>query len=126
PHAADDAYHRTSRDGRRAIRAAGRRKPAVCGRLAVTTHRYRHGRGRADPVAGRRHAGAGSSPAVIQLFRIRGIPVRIDAGWLVIFALVTWSLAAGYFPHVLPARPSATYWLQAVLAAVLLFASVFL
>jgi Zn-dependent protease len=63
---------------------------------------------------------------VIQLFRVRGIPVRIDAGWLVIFALVTWSLAAGYFPHALPARSSATYWIQAVAAAVLLFASVFL
>ena len=63
---------------------------------------------------------------MIQLFRVRGIPVRIDAGWLVIFALVTWSLAAGYFPHVLPARSSATYWAQAAVAAVLLFVSVFL
>jgi Zn-dependent protease len=63
---------------------------------------------------------------VIQLFRVRGIPVRIDAGWLLIFGLVTWSLAAGYFPHVLPARSSATYWLHGVLAALLLFASVFL
>jgi len=63
---------------------------------------------------------------VIQLFRVRRIPVRIDAGWLLIFGLVTWSLAAGYFPHVLPERSSATYWLHGVLAALLLFASVFL
>ena len=63
---------------------------------------------------------------MIELFRIRGIPVRIDAGWLLIFGLVTWSLAAGYFPHVLPARSAATYWLHGVLAALLLFGSVFL
>jgi Zn-dependent protease len=63
---------------------------------------------------------------VIQLFRVRGIPVRIDAGWLLIFCLVTWSLAAGYFPHVLPARSTATYWLQGMAAALLLFGSVFL
>jgi Zn-dependent protease/CBS domain-containing protein len=63
---------------------------------------------------------------VIQLFRVRGIPVRIDAGWLLIFCLVTWSLAAGYFPHVLPARSTAMYWLQGIAAALLLFGSVFL
>ena len=63
---------------------------------------------------------------MIQLFRVRGIPVRIDVGWLLIFGLVTWSLAAGYFPHVLPARSTVTYWLQGVVAALLLFGSVFL
>ena len=63
---------------------------------------------------------------MIQLFRVRGIPVRVDAGWLVIFGLVTWSLAAGYFPHVLPARSSAQYWMHAALAGILLFVSVLL
>jgi len=63
---------------------------------------------------------------VIQLFRVRGIPVRIDAGWLLIFGLVSWSLASGYFPHVLPARSPAAYWLHGLLASGLLFASVFL
>ena len=63
---------------------------------------------------------------MIELFRVRGIPVRIDAGLFVIFGLVTWSLASGYFPNVLPARSTASYWLHGALAAVLLFASVFL
>lgn len=63
---------------------------------------------------------------MIQLFRVRGIPVRIDAGWLLIFGLVTWSLASGYFPHVLPTLSPAAYWLHGLLAALLLFASVFL
>jgi Zn-dependent protease len=63
---------------------------------------------------------------VIELFRVRGIPIRLDAGWLVIFGLVTWTLAAGYFPHVLPERSSATYWVSGVIAAALLFAALLL
>jgi Zn-dependent protease len=63
---------------------------------------------------------------VIQLFRVRGIPVRIDVGWLLVFGLMSWILASGYFPHVLPALSPAQYWLHGVLASLLLFASVFL
>ena len=63
---------------------------------------------------------------MIELFRVRGIPIRLDAGWLVIFGLVTWTLAAGYFPHVLPERSSAMYWVSGVIAAALLFAALLL
>jgi Zn-dependent protease len=62
----------------------------------------------------------------MQLFRVRGIPVRIDFGWLLVFGLISWSLASGYFPHVLPSQSPAAYWAQGLLAAVLLFASVLL
>jgi Zn-dependent protease len=62
----------------------------------------------------------------MQLFRIRGIPVRIDFGWLLIFALISWSLASGYFPYVLPSQSPAAYWVQGFVAALLLFASVLL
>jgi Zn-dependent protease len=63
---------------------------------------------------------------VIRLFRARGIPVRIDGSWLLIFGLVTWSLAGGYFPRAVPAQSPVAYWLYGVLAAALLFVSVFL
>jgi Zn-dependent protease len=62
----------------------------------------------------------------MQLFRVRGIPVRIDLGWLLIFGLIAWSLASGYFPYVLPAQSPAAYWVQGLAAAALLFASVLL
>jgi Zn-dependent protease len=62
----------------------------------------------------------------MQLFRVRGIPVRIDFGWLLIVAFIAWTLASGYFPHVLPARSPAAYWVQGLTAALLLFASVLL
>jgi Zn-dependent protease len=63
---------------------------------------------------------------MLQVFRVAGIPVRIDASWLVIFALISWSLASGYFPHVLPNLSTGAAWVHAVTAAVLLFLSVFL
>lgn len=62
----------------------------------------------------------------MQLFRVRGIPVRIDFGWLLVVAFIAWTLASGYFPHVLPARSAAAYWVQGLVAALLLFASVLL
>ena len=62
----------------------------------------------------------------MQLFRVRGIPVRIDFGWLLVVAFIAWTLASGYFPYVLPARSAAAYWVQGLVAALLLFASVLL
>jgi Zn-dependent protease len=60
------------------------------------------------------------------LFRIRGIPVRVHVSWLVIFGLIAWSLSVGYFPRELPDLPAASYWTKGLLAAFLLFVSVFL
>ncbi|MGH7265606.1 MAG: site-2 protease family protein [Candidatus Rokuibacteriota bacterium] len=61
----------------------------------------------------------------VTIFRVQGIPVRVHGSWLFILGLLTWSLAAGYFPTVLPGRPSAAYWIHGFVAALLLFASVF-
>ena len=63
---------------------------------------------------------------MLQVFRVAGIPVRVDFGWLLVFALVSWSLANGYFPRVLPEVSHGAIWLHAVVAAALLFVSVFL
>ena len=59
-----------------------------------------------------------------RLFTIAGIDVGVHISWLVIFALVTWSLASSYFPAVLPRSDQLERWLLGAVAAVLLFASV--
>jgi Zn-dependent protease len=59
-----------------------------------------------------------------RLFRVFGIDVGIHPSWLLIFGLVTWSLATGYFPFALRDRDPVTNWLLGVVAAILLFASV--
>jgi len=63
---------------------------------------------------------------MLQGLRVAGIPVRVDVSWLLVLALISWSLAAGYFPHVLPESTPAAAWLQGLAAAGLLFVSVFL
>jgi Zn-dependent protease len=65
--------------------------------------------------------GAGSTVRVLTVF---GIPIRINASWVLIYALITWTLAVGYFPRQLPGLEPVAYWATGLLAALLLFASV--
>jgi Zn-dependent protease len=62
----------------------------------------------------------------IRVFSVAGIPIRIHASWLAIYALITWTLAVGYFPRVLPDLPALAYWRSGLVAALLLFVSVLL
>lgn len=59
----------------------------------------------------------------IHLGRLAGI--RIGAHWslLVIFALITWSLAAGQLPAEVAGQPVAAYWTVAVVTALFFFGS---
>ncbi len=61
-----------------------------------------------------------------QIGRILGIPIKIHASWFLVFTFLTWSLATGYFPQMLPGLSPLRYWGMGGIAAVLLFASVLL
>jgi len=60
----------------------------------------------------------------MKLFKLLGFEVRVDASWLVIAVLVTWSLASGLFPYLYPGISRETYWTMGVLGALGLFASI--
>ena len=60
------------------------------------------------------------------LFRPFGFAVRVDASWIFIALLVTWSLASGVFPEHLPGYSPRTYWLMGIVGALGLFGSVVL
>jgi len=62
----------------------------------------------------------------VDLFTLFGFTVRVDASWLFIAALLTWSLAAGVFPAAVPGLPAATYWWMGAAGCLGLFASVVL
>jgi len=55
---------------------------------------------------------------------IMGIPIRVHFSWLIVFGLITWLLSSRYFPQVTPDLPFVSYWINGVLAALFLFASV--
>lgn len=59
-----------------------------------------------------------------RLGRLFGIAIDIDYSWLIIFGLVTWSLAAGYFPQQYEGWPAWLYWFVGLLTSLAFFSSV--
>ncbi len=55
-----------------------------------------------------------------------GIPIHVHASWLFVFFFMTWSLATGYLPDMLPGLSEPRYWAMGGVSALLLFASVLL
>ncbi|HKZ46035.1 MAG TPA: site-2 protease family protein, partial [Thermodesulfobacteriota bacterium] len=60
----------------------------------------------------------------VKLFKILGVQISLDYTWFIVFGLVAWSLAQGYFPLIIPGLGTFTYILMGVISAVLLFACV--
>jgi Zn-dependent protease/CBS domain-containing protein len=62
----------------------------------------------------------------ISLGRILGIPIGLDYSWFLIFALLTWTMAVGYYPAEFKSWPTAQYWVMGAVTAIMLFVSVLL
>lgn len=58
------------------------------------------------------------------LFRVAGISIRLDASWIILAVLVTWSLAASFFPTQYRGLSRSTYWTMGAVGALGLFASI--
>ncbi|MBC7543687.1 MAG: site-2 protease family protein [Candidatus Sericytochromatia bacterium] len=65
-------------------------------------------------------------PRGVTLFRVAGIPIRVDPSWLIIAGLIVWTLSVAYFPQVVPGLRPSSYWIVGSLAALGFFASVLL
>lgn len=62
----------------------------------------------------------------LRIARFAGIPIYLHASWLILFGLIAWSLATGFFPAQEPDLPVAAYWIRGLFASLLLFASILL
>jgi Zn-dependent protease len=62
----------------------------------------------------------------VRLGRVGGVEVRINWSWLVILALIVWSLADGVFPSRNPGLSRGVHLAMAIVAALLFFASLLL
>ncbi len=60
----------------------------------------------------------------IHIAKIWGIPIRLHISWFIIFFLVAWSLASGYFPLEYPDLPQMSYWLMGAATSLLFGVSV--
>ncbi|WP_324754222.1 site-2 protease family protein [Roseovarius sp. Pro17] len=61
-----------------------------------------------------------------RLMSLMGFDVKIDPSWFLIAALITWSLATGYFPFVVPGGTLFAYVVMALAAMLLFFGSLIL
>ena len=62
----------------------------------------------------------------ITLFKLLGFNVRLDASWLILAFLITWTLAVSYFPATEKELAVSTYWWMGAAGAFGLFASIIL
>ena len=62
--------------------------------------------------------------ATFRVARLAGIDIEIHFSWLLIVALVSWTLADGVFPDRYDGWSTAAYWAVGVVSAVLLFVTV--
>jgi Zn-dependent protease/CBS domain-containing protein len=62
--------------------------------------------------------------AWLTLGKVWGITLGIHPSWLLVFALVTWSLAAGHFPAEYPGWTASTYWTLGAITSLVFFASI--
>jgi Zn-dependent protease/CBS domain-containing protein len=60
----------------------------------------------------------------LRLGRIAGIEIAVHWSWIIIFILLTWSLALFFFPPLFPFWSVGTYWIVGAISSLLLFASV--
>jgi Zn-dependent protease/predicted transcriptional regulator len=58
--------------------------------------------------------------------RVAGISVGVNWSWLIVFALITWTLAASIFPSTNPGLADGAYVAMALIAALLFFTSLLL
>jgi Zn-dependent protease/CBS domain-containing protein len=62
----------------------------------------------------------------LRLGRIAGIEFGVNWSWLVVFALIVWTLASGIFPSTNPGLSKATHIAMAIVAAFFFFLSILL
>ena len=60
----------------------------------------------------------------MRLFRILGIQITLNYTWFIVFGLIAWSLASGYFPYRYPELGRGAQWAMGFFGAVFLFLSV--
>lgn len=74
----------------------------------------------------RRRTSGGRGRGSVPLGHLGGIAISVEWSLLVVFALVTWGLAVGILPELVPHASAAACWVAAGIAAVAFFASLLL
>jgi Zn-dependent protease/CBS domain-containing protein len=61
-----------------------------------------------------------------QIAKVKGIPIRLHFTLVLVFLLITWTLASNFMPQYFPDLAPIQYWIMGIAGAIVLFVSVFL
>jgi Zn-dependent protease/CBS domain-containing protein len=62
----------------------------------------------------------------LQIIKIKNIPIKLHFTLIIVFFLITWTLASSFMPNFFPNLSVTHYWIMGVVSAVVLFISVLL
>ena len=62
----------------------------------------------------------------LQIFTIKKIPIKLHFTLIIVFFLISWTLATGFMPHYYPNLTTSQYWIMGVIGAIILFVSILL
>ncbi len=62
----------------------------------------------------------------LQIFKIKKIPIKLHFTLIIVFFLISWTLATGFMPHYYPNLTTSQYWMMGIIGAIILFVSILL
>ncbi len=62
----------------------------------------------------------------LQIFTIKKIPIKLHFTLIIVFFLISWTLATGFMPYYYPNLTTLQYWSMGVIGAIILFVSILL
>lgn len=62
----------------------------------------------------------------LQIFTIKKIPIKLHFTLIIVFFLISWTLATGFMPHYYPSLTTSQYWIMGIIGAIILFVSILL
>ena len=62
----------------------------------------------------------------VQIFTIKKIPIKLHFTLIIVFFLISWTLATGFMPYYYPNLTTLQYWSMGVIGAIILFVSILL
>jgi Zn-dependent protease/predicted transcriptional regulator len=62
----------------------------------------------------------------LQVGKIKNIPIKLHFTLIIVFFLISWTLATGFMPNYYPNLNNLQYWIMGIIGAVILFISVLL
>ncbi len=62
----------------------------------------------------------------LQIFTIKKIPIKLHFTLVIVFFLISWTLATGFMPYYYPNLTTLQYWTMGIIGAIILFVSILL